>query len=366
MISYVLANLRRRRGRTWLTATGVAAGVATIVALLALTAGLDRSAASLLHIGNARFGLFQKASVDLTASAIPQELVPRVRRHPGVLDASPIQVVVGALRSEPSMLVFGVERGGFVEQRLVLTRGRRARGGEVLVGDAAARELGLAPGDALALGGSSVRVAGIYHTGVAYQDFGAALELSAAQRLAGRRREVTTLAILVDAGVKTSTLAASLARAFPGLTAITEPSEVARADTNSRLIGKATAVIAVLALVIGGLAVTNTMLMAVLERQREMGLLAAVGWHRRRIWLLVVGESVALCLLGGAIGVLLGIAGSDALVRALDAAGFVTPVHTLGDLGSALGVGLAIGLAGALYPAWRATRLSPADGLRRE
>lgn len=366
MFAYVLANLRRRRARTWLTATGVAAGVATIVALLALSAGLDRSAASLLHIGNARFGLFQKASVDLTASAIPQELVPRVRRHPGVLDASPIQVVTGALATEPSFLVFGVERGGFVDQRLVLTRGRRPRSGEVLLGDVAARELGLAPGDALRLRDGDARVAGIYHTGVSYQDAGAAIDLPAAQRLSGRKREVTTLAILVDAGVKTSTLAASLGHAFPGLAAITEPSEVARADTNSRLISKATAVIAVLALVIGGLAVTNTMLMAVLERQREMGLLAAVGWHRRRIWLLVVGESLALCLLGGVIGVALGVLGSDALVRALDATGFVSPVHRVGDLGSALAVGLAIGLAGALYPAWRATRLSPADGLRRE
>ena len=366
MLAYVLANLRRRRGRTWLTATGVAAGVATIVALLALTAGLDRSAASLLHIGKARFGVFQKASVDLTASAIPQELVPRIRRLPGVLDASPIQVVVGAVEREPSLLVFGVEPGGFVQQRLVLTRGRPARAGEVLLGDSAARDLGLDPGDALTLRERRFRVAGTYRTGVSYQDAGAAVDLAAAQRLAGRTREVTTLAILVEAGVRTAALASRIERTFPGLLAITEPSEVARADTNSRLIGKATTVIAVLALLLGALAVTNTMLMAVLERQREMGLLAAVGWHRRRIWSLVLGESIALCLLGGAIGVALGVLGSDALVRALDATGFVSPVHTLGDLGSALGVGLAIGVAGALYPAWRATRLAPADGLRRE
>ena len=366
MIAYVLANLRRRRARTWLTATGVAAGVATIVALLALTAGLDRSAASLLHIGKARFGLFQRASVDLTASAIPQELVARVRRHPGVLDASPIQVVTGALAAQPSLIVFGVEPGGFVAQRLVLISGRRPLAGEALLGDAAARELHLAAGDTLRLRDGPVRVAGVYRTGVAYQDAGVALDLAAAQRLAGRRREVTTLAILVEAGVKTATLVRGLEQAFPGLMAITEPSEIARADTNSRLIAKATAVIAVLALVIGALGVTNTMLMAVLERQRELALLAAVGWHRRRVWGLVVGESLALSVLGGAIGVAAGIAGSDALVRALDAGGFVSPLHTLGDLAGALGIGVAIGLAGALYPAWRATRLSPADGLRRE
>lgn len=366
MIAYVLANLSRRRARTLLTATGVAAGVATIVALLALTAGLDRSAASLLHIGKARFGLFQRASVDLTASAIPQELVARVRRHPGVLDASPIQVVVGALASQSSFLVFGVERGGFVEQRLVLTRGRRARPGEVLLGDGAARELRLGVGDRLRLRRESVRIAGIYRTGVAYQDAGAAIDLPTAQRLAGRTREVTTLAMLVEPGVKTARLVTSLERAFPGLMAITEPSEIARADTNSRLISKATAVIAVLALVIGALSVTNTMLMAVLERRHEMALLSAVGWHRRRIWSLVLGESVALSLLGGLAGLGVGIAGSDALTRVLDAAGFVSPVHAIGDLGVALGVGVAIGIVGALYPAWSATRLSPADGLRRE
>ena len=366
MVAYVLANLRWRRARTWLTASGTAVGVATIVALLALTTGLERSAAGLVHIGNARFGLFQASSSDLTASAIPEALLPRIRRTPGVLDASPIQLAVNLMPGQPDFLVFGVEEDGFVERRLVITAGRRARAGEVLMGDGAAGDLDVEPDDEIVLESETFRVAGIYHTGVAYQDAGAVMDLADAQRLAGRRDEVTTVAILVEPGVKTSVLADDLEQAFPGLAAITEPSEIARSDTNSRLIGKAAAVIAVLALTIGAIAMTNTMLMAVLERRGELALLSAVGWHRRRISALVVGESLALAVLGGGVGLLLGVAGSDLLVRALAAQAFVAPVHTAPHLAGSLAVALAIGVVGALYPAWRATRVSPVEGLTRE
>ncbi len=60
------------------TAAGIAVGVAAIVALLALSDGLNQTAGQLVHLGRADLGLFQKGASDPTASALPLSLLPRV------------------------------------------------------------------------------------------------------------------------------------------------------------------------------------------------------------------------------------------------------------------------------------------------
>ena len=75
----IIVDLRRHPARTVLTAVGIAIGVATIVALLALSAGIERSAAGLINLGGAELGMFQGGVGELTASSLPQSLVPRVR-----------------------------------------------------------------------------------------------------------------------------------------------------------------------------------------------------------------------------------------------------------------------------------------------
>jgi putative ABC transport system permease protein len=100
------------------------------------------------------------------------------------------------------------------------------------------------------------------------------------------------------------------------------------------------------------------MAMAVLERQRELALLSAVGWRRVRIACLVLAEGVATSVLGAGLGLILGIFGADALGRALGVAKVVTPDVTPWTMGQALLIGVLIGVLGGLYPAWRGTSVS--------
>ena len=81
--SLVWKNLLRRRARTGLTALGVGLGVGLIVALLAITAGVHRTAEDLIHVGRADFGLFQADVNDFTRSNLPQSLAAKVARDPG-------------------------------------------------------------------------------------------------------------------------------------------------------------------------------------------------------------------------------------------------------------------------------------------
>lgn len=359
MLSLIAANARRRSARTTLTAAGVAVGVAAVVALLALSSGLNDTAAQFVHLGRANLGLFQRDAGDPTSSVLPLSLLPRIRAQPYVAQATPVQLLVGAIPGQPGSIVLGLDPGGFAARQLVIVSGRGERPGDVLVGDLLARQLHVAPGSQLKLSGRRFVVAGIYHTGLSYEDDGAVLTLADAQALAGRSPdEVTTFAVKLTPAVTLAEAERELARTFPGLIAISDPAEAVRAGSSTVLISKAVLMMAVLALIIGALAVANTMVAALLERRRELALLAMIGWSSRQLGALVLGEALVLSMAGTAIGVLLGLAASKLLPGALGLGGFVSPVLTASGIGRAVAIGIAIGTLGALYPIWRVSRMS--------
>jgi putative ABC transport system permease protein len=360
----VQLDVSRRRLRTAVAASGVAVGVAAVVALLALGAGIERGAAGLANLGGAELALFQSGRGDLTASRLPASLAAEARRERGVDDAAEILVLTERAPDGDSLLLFGLRPDSFVVRRRVFTAGRPFRAGEeVVLGDAAARDLGLGVGDTLFLGSARLRVVGIYHAGVPFEDQGAALPLATAQQMAGAATDVTTIGVAVSAGSSAGEVGDRLERAFRGTMAITEPGQVERIDTNALLISKATVVLGALALVLGAIVVMNTTLMAVLERQRDFALLVAVGWPLLRIAELVIAQAVLLGLLGAAAGLPLGILAAELAPELLGASALVEPHVTLGALALACAVSVGMGALGSLYPAWRVTRLRPVEAL---
>ena len=364
MLRLTAVDLARHRVRTALTASGIAIAVATIVALLSLSAGIERAGAGLIHLGGSELGLFQGGVGDLTASALPQSLVPRVRQVAGVRDAAPIAVATGEAPGRSSFLVFGVQPATFVVRRLVFAAGRAAAGpNEVALGDVAAADLHLGIGDSLPLGDGTFRVVGIYHAGVPFEDQGAALQLPVVQHMLGRSGDVTTIGVQLAPGARASEVGARLERSFKGTVAISEPGQVERVDTNSLLVRKAAVVFAALALLVGGIAIANTMLMAVFERREEFALLLAVGWPRRLVGALVLQEGVIVSLVGALVGLGLGAVAGELLVRVFSVSSLVSPHVTAWALGRAMLVALATGALGSLYPAWWITRLRLSEAL---
>jgi putative ABC transport system permease protein len=281
-----------------------------------------------------------------------------------VADAAPIQLADGVVQRSPSAVVFGVEPNSFVGRRLVFTSGSAPGTGEAAIGDLLASQLHLAPGETIRLGHRQFRISGVYHSGTAFQDQGAITTLAEAQQLAGRTpQEATTIAVRVAAQVPISAAQRRLTRAFPGLQAISTPDEALRAGANSQLISKAVVLIVVLALIIGALAVANTMLAAVLERRRELALLATIGWSAPQLGGLVLGEAVAVSLIGTGLGLLLGYLASGLLPGALGLQSFISTDLTAWTLGRAMLIGVLIGLLGAIFPVWRVTRSWSAGSL---
>ncbi len=357
-----LGTLRHRPGRTFLTALGSALGIATIVALLAVTGGARHSAGDFLHLGASDLGLFQKDAADPTTSVLPTSMIPKLRRTPGIADATPLVLLVEDLAKAPGAVVFGADQNGFLTNRLVFSSGHMFRSpDQIVVGDELARQLHTVVGDQLTVHHRKLRVVGIYHIGIAYQDSGAFIPLATAQAIAGRQGEATAIPIKLAVGTRPAAARKTISQRFPGIIVIADAEEATRAGANGQLISKAALVIAVLALVIGGIGVLNTMMMAVIERRSEFALLSAVGWSGPQIAVRVVIEGVVTTVIGAGFGLLLGVIGAQLLVDALNAQQFVDPQVTAWALGRALLVGVLIGVLGGLYPAWRAAHLSPAQ-----
>lgn len=119
--------------------------------------------------------------------------------------------------------------------------------------------------------------------------------------------------------------------------------------------------ISAVAVAAGSLTIMVVMLLSVVERRREFGILKAIGWTPRDIAFMILVESVALSLLGAAIGVALGYGGL-AVVKDYLAIDIVALDFQVAALVCACGV--LVGTVGGLYPAWRANRSAPAEILR--
>ena len=119
--------------------------------------------------------------------------------------------------------------------------------------------------------------------------------------------------------------------------------------------------IAGVSLLVGGIGVMNIMLVAVAERTREIGLRMAMGAKRHQVLAQFLWESATLCSLGGLVGVGTGI-GVSQLVARFGTKTWVAPMSALIAFGFAVLVGFLFGV----YPAYRASRLAPADALRSE
>jgi putative ABC transport system permease protein len=128
----------------------------------------------------------------------------------------------------------------------------------------------------------------------------------------------------------------------------------------SRVMALLLAAIACISLLVGGIGIMNIMLVSVTERTREIGIRMAVGAQRRHILQQFLIEAVVLCMIGGIIGILFGVAGS-VLVSTV---GDIPVLVETSDILLALGVAATVGLVFGYFPAHRAALLPPIEALR--
>lgn len=121
--------------------------------------------------------------------------------------------------------------------------------------------------------------------------------------------------------------------------------------------------IAAISLLVGGIGIMNIMLANVAERRPEIGLRRAVGATRQDILVLFLAEAVILSLCGGALGILLGVAGSYA-VTMFAGYGVFEAAITPGSVAIGFAVSALVGILSGSFPAWQASHLDPVVALR--
>jgi putative ABC transport system permease protein len=129
--------------------------------------------------------------------------------------------------------------------------------------------------------------------------------------------------------------------------------------------------IAAISLVVAGIGIMNIMIVSLIERTREIGILKALGMKNPTVLSVFLGESVIIGLIGAFAGVALGWVIANVVSRILASGVFgggfqVAPLLTPEVFGGALLFGVGVSVIFALYPAWRASRLKPVDALRYE
>ena len=130
--------------------------------------------------------------------------------------------------------------------------------------------------------------------------------------------------------------------------------------------------IAAISLLVAGIAIMNIMIVSLIERTREIGILKALGMKSRTVLTIFLGESVIIGLIGAFVGIALGWVLANVVAEVLASGAFggtgfrVTPLLTPEVFLGALGFGIGVSVIFALYPAWRASKLKPVEALRYE
>lgn len=377
----VLHNLRRRKGRAIFLVIGLLIGVATVVTLLSLTDAMGQRAQHELENFGANiiitprsdelalnYGGIQLGGVNLVSSEIEQASLVNIEDIPNRRNVATIgPKVLGAVEVDGQrVMLMGVDpKAEFKLKRWWSIAGRKIeKGRELLVGDAVVRRFNLSMGDNLQLNGEDYTVVGLLAKTGSQDDQLLITPLPVAQAALGKEgllSMVEIAALCHDCPV--DDMVNQLQTALPG-TAVQAVQQVVK--TRMHALGQFRLFawgVAVTVVIIGALLVFVTMMGAISERTREIGIFRAIGYRRRHVLQLVLMEATLVSALAGVLGYLTGVAATLMALPLLD--GGKASWHWDPALAvAAIFAAVVVGLIASLQPALRASRLEPSEALR--
>lgn len=378
--SFVWKNVFRRKTRSALTVIGLGVAVAAVVSLFGISDSFSEQFQA----------LYAKRGIDLVVQSVgskselnnglPESMEDQIRKLPNVASAMGglMDVVSFPDRELSNVIINGWSPDSPLFKELHIEPGGRMLKADdhkrVLLGNVLAGNLGVKVGDTIPLYGDQVKVIGIFDSNSVYESGSIVAPLSDMQRFMNRPNQVTGFMVRAEIPRRASlaqkqqilnTLQQQIEALSPSIAAM--PTEEFIQNVGPIRMSRAVAwVISAIALLIGGIGMLNTTVMTVYEQVREIGTLRAIGWRKLRVMRMILSQALILSLAGGAIGGIAAVCLTHLLSHFRQTSGLIqgTIDPTVVVQGFLLAV--AVGVGGAIYPAWWGANLSPTDAMRRK
>ena len=364
-----MRNLKRRPARSLLTVIGVALAVGSFITLYGLSRSVQENVQQSFEERGTDLTVRRRGIAEPFGGNISEAVIAEIAKIPGVEAVSGQLLSFAATDNDDHVLAFGWGAGSFYWPEAPLLEGRIPGPGErkvALLGKDIARTLNKHVGDDIVLIGEKFRIIGITNYSSIINRNAVLLELADLQEVTFRTGAVTYISVRLQHPV-TQEESDRVSHAIEALgdLSVTKSENVMRNDSLIGLLNAVAASMAWVALFMGVLMVLNTLLMAVLERTREIGILSAIGWSKQRIMGALVIEGFLLSTLGSAAGILIGMAGAHLLSTVPAIGRYVAVKPTIGLIVTTALAAIVLGILGSFYPAFVATRQSPAAALER-
>ena len=386
MLRLAITNLSRRPLRNGLTVAGLAIAVAVVVGLRsfgngyqhALSSEMERSGVQMMLVPlgcpyDAAARVLKGRQLEFS---LPDSALTAARNDPAVAIASP--VVLAALprpESGRADMWAGIDESALQLKSWWQTAAGRnwfANSNSVILGaDAAEIEL-RSPGDSLYSPetGYNLQVAGVLQRSGTSDDSLFFVPLQTAQAMFHMPGRVTAVAIRLRDPALVGAATRRLQQ-IPGAQVVTLTEMM---GTFLNLVGAVRTLllsVALVAVAIGEHGIFNTQMAAVVERTGELSIMRAIGASKTQILALITGEALVLAGLGSVAGIIIALVLGRGIEHWVKLIVPLAPPESLLSpnliiLLQAIALGALVGVLGSLYPAWRASRLHPAEALKAE
>lgn len=370
-LTIVFKNLLRRRTRSLLTMTGIAIGIAAVVALTSIAKGFEKSWERAYAARGTDLIITKVTSRSPMPATFSEQIKLEIARLPHVKEVGGLLSDLVSIEDAPTVLVFGWEPNSFLWDHLKLVKGRLPTNNTenaVVVGAVAADMLKKNVGSPIQIEAREFIVCGIFESSALVENGAVVMSLPQLQQATDQPNKVNFLNVRLVRDTtrdQIEALRATIHKQLVGFKAFTG-GEVAQNNTAIQVAKAMSWATSLIALVVGAVGIMNTVLMSVFERMQEIGILLAIGWRRSRILRMILYESVALSLCGGFVGIVVGVGVVKLLQATAVLRGKIEGETSLLLFVTALAIALALGILGGLYPAYRCSRLRPGEALRYE
>ena len=366
----ILANAKKRKTRVAMTVLGIAIGVATLFALLSLSAGieeaLDREIGGMgAHILLLPEGCPYELTLALMQGTdafehIPASALPEIQNAENVDLAVPVAVGKAKVNGQLTSIY------GTTQEILQVRQWGMDTFDGVVIGSDVAEKLDLAVGDPISISlytTIDTQVSQVLATTYGRDDTFVFVPIEMAQQVLGLGDQYSAILVKTENVSEATRTQYTLGR-------MSDIQAVPPSDIFERLmelfasIKQTLILITGIAIVAGVMTTMNTMTMAVFERKKEIGILRALGATKLNVFKLFVTESLLLSLVGGVVGLIGGYIATLFLPKSsgfgLEATPQFSPIH----IAICLVVAIIVGVASSLYPAMSAARTQPIKTLR--